>query len=389
MKQKLKILNILHVLNDGYSATIVLLLPLIVEEYGYSLTQIGGISSMIYLIPILVALPVASFSNKLGGFRLLIFGLLIYSLAFLALSFSGDLINLYLVFSLSAVGFGIFHPIAFALIAKWADKVKRGKYLGDFTAIGEIGKVGIFASVIYFSTKIGWQQGALILGSTGIIVFIYFLFKILKKSKVKLNKRSNYPNQTSYLTILRQPKFISALIVTFIDEFASNTFYIYLPFLIIFKDFNLSNIAYFTAAYFIGGILGKSFLGRLTDKFGNNLIFILSEILMGSFILILILSNNFILIMLVLVIVGAAVKGTIPLTINLAQEAVDHLKSYDKAMGIRIFLVQINAALAALFYGYISESFNIEVAFYIMAILSFVAIIPIGVYKLFFKSKIL
>lgn len=61
----------------------------------------------------------------------------------MGLSLSGNLFLVVLFFILGAIGFGMFHAVSFSLVAKSSDQSNMGKNMGDFTSIGDIGRVCI------------------------------------------------------------------------------------------------------------------------------------------------------------------------------------------------------------------------------------------------------
>src|SRR3954471_8671544 len=112
-------LNLLHILNDGFQASFVLLLAFIAKDQGLNLTQVGLLGTILNVSGIILALPAGYIAAKIGGLKTLVIALFIYALALLGAGSLGHYGFLIVMFSLGGIGFGVFHPIAFALIAKW------------------------------------------------------------------------------------------------------------------------------------------------------------------------------------------------------------------------------------------------------------------------------
>ncbi len=140
-------MSTLHILNDGYLASFVILLPFIAAGLGLSLTQVGILGSILNTAAVALALPAGYLAARFGGLRILLGALMLYGGALFALGASMNFLVVGLVFLVAGVGFGIFHPIAFALIARWSPKETRGRAVGNFTAIGDLGRIGIAAAV--------------------------------------------------------------------------------------------------------------------------------------------------------------------------------------------------------------------------------------------------
>src|SRR5690242_6926716 len=76
-------LNILHVLNDGYEASYLLLLPFIAKDMQLNLTQVGFLGTIVNAASIFLALPAGYIAAKIGGIKALLGALLMYSIGFL------------------------------------------------------------------------------------------------------------------------------------------------------------------------------------------------------------------------------------------------------------------------------------------------------------------
>ena len=103
MKKNILYLNILHVLNDGYQVSFVLLLPFIAKDLHISLTEVGVLGSMMYMFNLVLSLPAAYISEHIGGFRVLILSLVAYSLGFIFTSFAPSFVFLFIYFLLGGV----------------------------------------------------------------------------------------------------------------------------------------------------------------------------------------------------------------------------------------------------------------------------------------------
>src|SRR5882672_6539026 len=120
-------LHILHILNDGFNASFLLLLPFIAKDLVLNLTQVGFLGTLFNSMSIVLALPAGYIAKKVGGMKTLNLALFVYAVGFLATGFIPSYLWLFVTFMMASIGFGVFHPISFALIAKWSSKETRGK----------------------------------------------------------------------------------------------------------------------------------------------------------------------------------------------------------------------------------------------------------------------
>lgn len=374
-------LNILHIFNDGFKESLILLLPFIALDLDISIDQVGLLETARNAMSFLIIIPAAYLANRFGGFRLLVSGLFIYSASYVGISFADSLISFCLFFAMTGLGFGIFHPIAFALISKISEKNERGKNLGNFTAIGDIGRLIVTSAMSVSLGIISWKLSSFIFGLVGLIAFVFFINKLKGRVKNLKIKKEVGSKKISMKKLLKEPKLIAALFTSLLDEVASSTIYLFIPFLILSKGFDKSLIGYFVVLFFLGSVVGKTGFGRLVDKFGGFKVFIFSEVSMVILILLLVSSSNFFVLVVLSLFLGATTKGTIPQTLELTSKSVDHIGSYDQAMGLRTFLLRIGVMISPFVYGLIAEAYSLTYSFYIMAALSLLAIVPFMLFE--------
>src|SRR6266480_8091118 len=88
MKKNFLLLNILHIFNDGYEASFLLLLPFIAKDLHINLAQVGILGTINNALSIIIAFPAGVLAAKYGGLKTLIVGLFVYSIGYLLTGFS-------------------------------------------------------------------------------------------------------------------------------------------------------------------------------------------------------------------------------------------------------------------------------------------------------------
>ncbi len=379
MPKELKNLYILHILNDGFQASLLLLLPFIAADLQIDQIQVGILGSTLNILHILLAIPAGYLAIKFGSLKLLLFALLLYGIGYLGTAFSPNYFFLIPVFLFTGIGFGLFHPVAFALVAKLSDKSERGKLMGNFTAVGDVGRIGISSVITFIIVYIGWRTSALLQAGIALTLFFYLFYFVINKHTEKITE--NKVN-ISIKEFIKNKRFLFTAIAGFFDSFASSALFIFLPFLLLYRGVDPKVLGSFTAAFFFGNFLGKAVLGRLVDTFGTTLIFILSEICMALFIVVLANTPSFLLIIVSSVILGMFTKGTAPVIQTMISESVEHHGNYEKAYGLNALILGTSATLAPIALGFLSEKFGIVSALNMSAIFALVAIIPALGFKL-------
>ena|SRR3989344_1078941 len=376
MLDRVKLLSVLHILNDGYQASFLLLLPFIAKDLNINLTQIGTLGTFLYGFEIIFALPAGYLNERLNGLKVLILSMALYGLSYLLLTFSPSFIFLILIFSLAGIGFAIFHPIAFALLAKWSHKDTLGRSMGDFMALGDLGRIGLSTVIAFLAVQIGWRSASFLYS---LVIFLFFMlaFSFLrKKSPEKNQAHKDSQAKVSYLQLLKNKKFVFATIAGLFDCAASTSLFVFLPFLLISKHINPAILGLFTGAYFVGNLIGKTTIGRLSDKLGSAKMFIYAEIFMALFIFLLTMTSSMVLIIIFSIILGALTKGTSPARTTMAIEATSHHKTYEKSISLFAFIATFGTAASPLLYGRIGDVFGITTAFYAAAGVALLAALP-------------
>jgi FSR family fosmidomycin resistance protein-like MFS transporter len=375
----LLLLNLIHILNDGFESSFLLLLPFIANDLHLNLAQVGLLGTIESSIGLPLVFPAGLLAKKFGGLQVIAIAFFMYCFGYLATGFSPSFTVLIFTFALTGIGFGSFHSIAFALIAKWTDPTKRGLHIGNFTAIGDAGRIAISALLTFIIVYIGWRYTTLLYALIGIIACIIFSFLVFKKRDAITIKEKVQKN-ISFIEILKHKLFLLANLTNFLDTFASNSLFIFLPFLLLKRGINPSILGMFTAIFFVGNFLGKSLLGRFADKFGNTKTFIISELCMVCMIIILANMSSVIAIIGSSFVLGIFTKGTIPVIKTLISDSAEHHGNFEKAFSINNIVDKVGLTTAPILLGVISNQFGIVTAFNFCAAVAFLATIPAFVY---------
>ncbi|MBP7832968.1 MAG: MFS transporter [Candidatus Levybacteria bacterium] len=373
MKSNLFFLNILHVFNDGYFSSSILILPFITKDLSLNLFQAGILGSLTGFMGILLALPAGSAAVKWGGMKVLLAALGIYATSFILLGATINFATVFLCFVIAALGFSVFHPIGFALVSKLSTKSTRGTQIGTFTAIGDIGKIGITTLLTIVIAFIGWRYTSLAYGLLAVVALIIFTFIHHKNPHIHVTEKSK---DLAFKTLLKNKRFVLASLAGTLDVFASFPLFIFLPFLLLEKGFGTAILGGLVGAYLVGNLLGKTILGRAIDKYGHIKVFVLAELLMALFILLLATSNNIILIVTYSIILGLLTKGTVPVTQTMVSDSVEHHGNFEKSISTYSVIANVSVAGAPVLLGAISNTFGVTYAFITLSIFALSAIIP-------------
>ncbi|MDD5054836.1 MAG: MFS transporter [Candidatus Peribacteraceae bacterium] len=380
MRSLSRSLNILHVLNDGFYTSFLLFLPFLAADFGMNLTQAGLLGTIVNSLGMLCALPSGYLAMRIGGMRLLILSAILYGIGYATMGLATSYLWLFPIFIAAGIGFALFHPVAFALVTRISPPQERGKNMGNFTAIGDAGKIGISSALTFIVVSMGWRSTALLYGMIAIGLGLFFLW--LHRKHEHEAKATTQTTDLRIRTILSRPPFLLAVLTSFFDVFSSASLFVFLPFLLLSRGIDAALLGSFSAVFFLGNLLGKSALGRFSDRFSNASVVIVSELLMALCIILLASSTSVVVIILTSIIAGIFTKGTVPVIQTMIAAASDHHGHFERSFAVSGFINAIALTISPVFLGYISDQWGIVAAFYAMAIIASLAVIPAFLFRL-------
>lgn len=377
--------GILHVLNDGFLASFPLLLPFVQKELGLGFASIGFLSGLLGSAGVLLALPSGALAARFGGLRVLAAAMLFYSFAFVLAGFSPGFPVLVIAFAVASVGFGVFHPISFALVAHGSTPKDIGRKMGNFTAIGDIGKIGVSSVMTLLVVSLGWRSTSVLYG---IIPFIFLCAMLLVfRPHFLPGNPSGAKGRPKPHGLRYRRDFILAVVTGSLDALASSSLFIFIPFLFLFRGIPPAILGSLSGAFFVGNMLGKVAFGKIVDRFGSLRIFIASELLMAVLLVLISLQTSVALIAVLAVLLGAVTKGTVPVINTMVANSVPDPELYEKAFGVVSFTGGIAGVAAPFALGLAAERFGVVPVFQLSAAFAVLAVVPVSVNRLFSGSR--
>lgn len=374
-------LVLLHIMNDGYLASLPLLLPFIQKDLHIAFGRVGILTSLLSSAGVILALPAASISRCVGSYNVLLFSMLFYALSFFVAGLSGTFSILIFSFIIASIGFGLFHPVSFAIIANNSKKNDIGIKMGSFTAMGDIGRIGISACVTILISFVHWRKAAFIYGSLPAVIFCLLTFVFRREGFISAAAIKTGNHHIHGLHTTKQ--YGIALVTGFLDGLSSSAIFIYIPFLFVYRGASPMLLGTLTGAFFAGNMLGKIVIGKTADKVDSKTVFIISELLMAVLLLLLSAAKNIACLMIISVILGTVTKGTVPVINTLIAKAVPDQRLNEKAFSIAAFVTGIAAVLSPILSGFTAQAVDITAVFKVNAGLALISALPL----LFDKMK--
>jgi len=376
-------LYILHIINDGYRACFFILLPFIAKDLQLPFSQVGILGASIGIVTMLIAIPGGFLAGRVGGFVILLYSLLTYSISLIVMAYAPTFWLLIPVFLLAGIGFGIFHTVGFSMVAKLSHEKHIGTQLANFTAVGDIGRVGIPVVVLFFIAMLGWKLVVIGMAVIGIIIFVTLHLTCTSLLKIKSGEEmAEHPWLwlKNAIELFKDKGFLIVTLANVLDQCAYNSMNIFLPFLLLARGATPATLGIFTGAFFAGSFIGKSVLGRMVDIIGYKKVFFISELLMAVSIVLLTLSPNLWLLFIFSVLVGIFSKGTSPVILTMVSKTVQN-KHHIKGFAINETVAGVTITIAPLIAGVWADSYGLVSTFYLSAGFALLAIVPVLFYS--------
>lgn len=372
-------LYLLHMLNDGVRATYTILLPFIAKDLSLSLSQVGLLGGSQGIFMMLFAIPGGYLATRFGGLRILLTCLFIYSLGALGVASSLHVIPIFIAFYIGALGFSVFHPIGYALVAQFSQKAQLGKQMGNFTSFGEIGKSILPPMSIFLTTLVGWRATIGAIGCAGLLVYlIVYLRTSSHQYPVKKVAVENHGSWLKSLIIVStQPRLFFTIISGMSDIISCDIITIFLPFILLAKGVSVTTLGIIVAIFFIGSVAGKNFLGRAVDLFGNIRVYVIAQVLTACFIFALIHTMQVYILGGLAFLLGTFTRGTSSVMHTLISDSAGKF-SYEKVFAVSEIFTGIATAGAPILAGFIADHYGLPSVMYISLVMALLSIIPVA-----------
>jgi len=134
-------LNAFHVVNDGLYDSVPILLAFMFITFGAGEREVGIVTSCAAALSTLISLSTVWVSRKLRMAHIFSLVSVLYGIGFVVNSTAQNVLFSGVFFVLALCGHGIFHVVAFSYISAHTERRLLGKVMGDFTVVGDIGRI--------------------------------------------------------------------------------------------------------------------------------------------------------------------------------------------------------------------------------------------------------
>jgi FSR family fosmidomycin resistance protein-like MFS transporter len=259
-----------HVLHDGYSSMIYLLLPSWQMEFALSLTQVGVLKTLYSAAMAVGQVPAGRLGERLGEKLPLATGTLLTAIAVLALHWAMTPLFLGLLLIAGGLGASVQHPLSSTLISRSYSGSTLRTILGTYNFSGDLGKAAIPGLLTILIATFGWRTGTEMISMLGLATAA-MLFLTLRPTRVARFARKEGRSAAAASSLpesIRRRGFAALSVIGILDSATRTGLLTLLPFVLAQKGADGAVIGTALTLVFAGGAAGKFACGALASRIG-------------------------------------------------------------------------------------------------------------------------
>ena len=355
-----------HTLHDGLADVTYVLLPLLAQTFGLSLSEVGLIRSAHRTAMATFQIPAGLVAERFGERNLLAFGTLAAGLAFLGL---GNATGFWFILAaLFCAGFGsaVQHPLSSTIISHAFPDEGRRRALGTYNFFGDVGKFA-FGGVVSLCLLAGisWQVPVAGFGIAGVLTAIAILLTVKNSVSVQHADAKPASPKAGGWGIRSRQGFTALCLIEILDSSTRTGFLTFIAFLLMSKGIPEGWAALAVPLALVGGMAGKLACGFLAERFGIVRSILITEIATAAGILGAVALPGMGA-MLLLPLIGVVLQGTSSVLYATVGDLVDRDR-LPRAFGLFYTLGSTCGIVAPLGYGFLGDQIGVEKAMMTMA----------------------
>jgi len=360
-----------HVLHDGLSNVLYVLLPIWQGEFGLSFTEIGLLKTVYSGALAGLQVPSGYASERLGESGILVVGTALAGLGFLLAGWAGAFVAVGACLALSGAGSSVQHPVSSSLIARQFEGPRLRAALSAYNFAGDVGKALLPALAAWAISLSDWRFTAKALGAITIAVALAMVWLLAQLGRRQPHAAQKSQDATAskgsaWLAGARRG-FLALCAIGIVDSATRGGFLVFLPFLLGEKGASLTTVGLAMTFVFVGGAAGKFVCGVIANRVGILRTVIITECATAAAILML-LPLPVTASLMLLPFAGMALNGTSSV---LYGTVADLLPADRRARGFGIFYtVGIGASAAApTIYGVCRDAIGMTPTLVVVAVM--------------------
>ena len=257
-----------HILHDGYTDLLYVLLPLWQAQFGLDYAAVGLLRALYVGAMAGFQIPAGAIAQRLGGPLVLGLGTALAGIGYLVAGASVGFAMLLGALVIGGLGSGVQHPISANLVAQAFPGVRSRQALAGYNFSGDLGKMAFPAATAWLLTLMNWRAATTAIGIVGLCATAAILAArgLPGRETESTTAAADSPDTAAPTPSGRG--FPLLLSVAMIDSATRMGFLTFLPFLLKLKGAGLPEIGAALTLIFTGGACGKLVCGWLGARVG-------------------------------------------------------------------------------------------------------------------------
>lgn len=360
-----------HVLHDGYTDLIYVMLPIWQAEFGLGYAALGLLRTAYVGTMAALQIPAGMLAERFGPALVLAIGTATAGAGLCLAGASTGFFGLVIALLIAGAGGSVQHPVASALVARAFSGVRSLKALGTYNFAGDIGKMTLPAAASIVLVVMPWQPTLAAFGLIGLVAAVG-IFQLTPRLAVEAARAAS--DETAHGTGAEGSRrgFALLLSIGVIDSATRMAFLTFLPFVLLAKGASLPTIGFALTLVFAGGAVGKLVCAFIGARIGAIRTVYLTEALTAAGI-VAILPLPLEAVLLVLPIVGIALNGTSSVLYGSVPELV---KPERRARAFGVFYTGTigSGAIAPTLYGVVGDAVGVSATIVVIAAICLAAV---------------
>ncbi len=352
-----------HAAHDGLSDMLYVLLPVLAEQFGLSLVQVGLIRGAHRAAMSLFQIPAGLLAERIGERVLLTAGTALTGIFFILAAMSSGFFALLALLFLVGLGQAVQHPLCSSILsAAYGGGGRRGA-LGTYNFAGDLGKFTIAGSCsLLLAAGVAWQTPAIGFGMMmvlGVVLLMIALIRLNVGGAPAVSDSTEIQKAKGW-GITNRGGFVSLCAIAAIDNGTRSGFLTFVAFVMLAKGVPEGWALQAIPALLIGGMAGKLACGYLAERIGVIRTVVITEVATAVGMLLILVLPNFAAFA-ILPVLGMALNGTSSVLYGTVGDLVESDRQ-SRAFGLFYTVGSVCGVAAPLAYGTLGDWIGIETA---------------------------
>ena len=171
------VIGIAHFYSHFFILLLPPLFPLIATDLEVGFIELGAILTGFAVASGVSQIPIGFLVDRLGARNILILGLILESLCFIAMGLDASYWTLFFAYVIAGIANGVYHPADYAILSASVRPERMGRAFSLHTFSGYLGFAVAPFTIILLAEFLGWRHALTLAGVSGLVaaaVVIYF-----------------------------------------------------------------------------------------------------------------------------------------------------------------------------------------------------------------------